>query len=225
MCVSDGVCVCSVYNNRNVELPMLCHVKCLIASCNTTIPLTLPLPQARGIDIPMLDNVINYNFPDKAKLFLHRVGGCGLDHVMSCDCHVIVAAGRVARAGRTGSAYSLVSTDELPYFIDLHLFISRPVIFAKPVLEDDAALGMYVYVLQPQHCSCVCCLCSIPGVYGSVPQSILDDEAECVHRLHEQNCDLVCRKKQKLNIFGLYNLPPPSCPPLPLSLSFSLSLL
>ena len=48
---------------------------------------------ARGIDIPLLDNVINYHFPAKCKLFVHRVG-------------------RVARAGRTGIAYSLVATDE-----------------------------------------------------------------------------------------------------------------
>jgi len=59
---------------------------------------------ARGIDIPLLDNVINYHFPAKSKLFVHRVG-------------------RVARAGRQGTAYTFVGLDEIPYFIDLQLFL------------------------------------------------------------------------------------------------------
>ena len=49
---------------------------------------------ARGIDIPLLDCVINVDFPSKPKLFVHRVG-------------------RVARAGRSGTAYSLVSPEEV----------------------------------------------------------------------------------------------------------------
>lgn len=61
---------------------------------------------ARGIDIPLLDCAVNYDFPPKAKLFVHRVG-------------------RVARAGRAGTAYSLCCRDDLPYLVDLHLFLGR----------------------------------------------------------------------------------------------------
>ncbi|CAG8710844.1 13902_t:CDS:2, partial [Cetraspora pellucida] len=48
---------------------------------------------ARGIDIPILENVINYDFIDSSKMFVHRVG-------------------RTARAGRKGCAYSLITPEE-----------------------------------------------------------------------------------------------------------------
>lgn len=41
---------------------------------------------ARGIDIPELDNVINYNFPAKPKLFVHRVGKSFLNIVQTLLC-------------------------------------------------------------------------------------------------------------------------------------------
>jgi len=38
---------------------------------------------------------------------------------------LFVYPGRVARAGRSGTAYSLVSQDEVPHLIDLHVFLGR----------------------------------------------------------------------------------------------------
>jgi len=73
---------------------------------------------ARGIDIPMLDIVINFNFPFKPKLFVHRVG-------------------RVARAGRFGCAISLVSHDETPYLHALHTFLGLPITLASQINTDQ----------------------------------------------------------------------------------------
>ena len=80
---------------------------------------------ARGIDIPILANVINYDFPAQPKIFVHRVG-------------------RTARAGKRGWAYSLVRTDDTAHVLDLQLFLSRrlctsrttgePADFAKDVV-------------------------------------------------------------------------------------------
>ena len=61
---------------------------------------------ARGIDIPLLDNVINFDFPDNQKLFIHRVG-------------------RTARAGRKGRVFNLVTVDELPYFFDIKYYLGK----------------------------------------------------------------------------------------------------
>uniref|UniRef100_A0A3Q0SIB9 RNA helicase n=1 Tax=Amphilophus citrinellus TaxID=61819 RepID=A0A3Q0SIB9_AMPCI len=109
---------------------------------------------ARGIDIPLLDNVINYNFPSKAKLFLHRVG-------------------RVGRAGRSGTAYSMICPDEMPYVYDLHLFLGRPVQFAAPEHTQGTLNAEYS-----------------DGVFGRVPQRILDDESSHLITAHENSLDL-----------------------------------
>jgi ATP-dependent RNA helicase DDX54/DBP10 len=67
---------------------------------------------ARGIDIPVLANVINYNFPSQPKVFVHRVG-------------------RTARAGQKGWSYSLINDMDAPYLLDLQLFLSKPLIVGK----------------------------------------------------------------------------------------------
>lgn len=38
--------------------------------------------------------------------------------------------GRVGRAGRSGTTYSMICPDEMPFVYDLHLFVGRPVQFA-----------------------------------------------------------------------------------------------
>lgn len=80
---------------------------------------------ARGLDVPHLDNVINFNFPAKSKLFVHRVGRC-------------------ARAGRSGTAYNIVCPDEYAYLVDLHLFLGRPLHIIPPsgsVENVEGAIG------------------------------------------------------------------------------------
>eukprot|EP00058_Branchiostoma_floridae_P023172 XP_002608662.1 hypothetical protein BRAFLDRAFT_211958 [Branchiostoma floridae] len=110
---------------------------------------------ARGIDIPMLDNVINYNFPCKPKLFVHRVG-------------------RVARAGRSGTAYSLVAPDETPLMLDLHLFLGRAVKVAGKDKSSEERI----------------CVPDWDGLYGKVPQSIIDDEDANIRVYQENNLEL-----------------------------------
>jgi len=61
---------------------------------------------ARGIDIPLLQNVVHYDFPPTLKLFIHR-------------------AGRTARAGQKGSSYAIVTPDELGYVHDLSTYVGK----------------------------------------------------------------------------------------------------
>ena len=111
---------------------------------------------ARGIDVPLLDNVVNFDFPTKPKLFVHR-------------------AGRAARAGRSGRAISLVEPEELPYLVDLHLYLGRR-LRPVPLGEDGTSLeakndGDLVD-------------------FAVLPPSLLEAEVERGQRIIESNPDL-----------------------------------
>ncbi|KAG5648471.1 hypothetical protein DXG03_003082 [Asterophora parasitica] len=106
---------------------------------------------ARGIDIPVLENVVNYDFPQGARVFVHRVG-------------------RTARAGRQGWAWSFTTNAELPYLLDLQLFLGRP-------LKNDVTEGgdrAYIDSL----------------VLGTFERSKIDEDVEYIRALENANHSL-----------------------------------
>jgi ATP-dependent RNA helicase DDX54/DBP10 len=99
---------------------------------------------ARGIDIPVLENVINYDFPQGARVFVHRVG-------------------RTARAGRQGWAWSFVTNAELPFLLDLRLFLGRPLV------NDVLEAGDQIYTESL--------------VLGNFPRETIDEDVEYIRSL------------------------------------------
>jgi len=106
---------------------------------------------ARGIDIPILENVVNFDFPHGARVFVHRVG-------------------RTARAGRQGWAWSFVTNGELPYLLDLQLFLGRPLVNNVPGDAD------HLYTENM--------------VLGTFQRDIIDEEIEYLRRLDDMNHSL-----------------------------------
>ncbi|MEX2442296.1 MAG: DEAD/DEAH box helicase [Alkalispirochaeta sp.] len=68
---------------------------------------------SRGIDVVDIDQVINYELPNEAESYVHRIG-------------------RTARAGRSGAAFSLCDNTELGNLKD----IQREIAHLIPVLDD-----------------------------------------------------------------------------------------
>lgn len=71
---------------------------------------------ARGVDIPNVDFVINYDLPEQAENYVHRVG-------------------RTGRGRRMGEAVSFCSEGEKPLLADIEAYTGR----AIPILEIDKA--------------------------------------------------------------------------------------
>ncbi|KAK0599125.1 hypothetical protein LWI29_002619 [Acer saccharum] len=134
---------------------------------------------ARGIDIPLLDNVINCDFPPKPKIFVHRVG-------------------RVARASRTGTAFSFVTSDDMPYVLDLNLFLSKP-IWAAPTEEKvlqymDGVMSKIDDTVANGETVC-----------GGFPQTVLDLVSNCIQETIDSSGELIALQKACTNAFRLYS--------------------
>ena len=106
---------------------------------------------ARGIDIPMLANVINYDFPAQPKIFVHRVG-------------------RTARAGRKGFNYNIIENGDLPYLLDLQLFLGRKLATS---LDEPRPNSLATDI-----------------VVGSCPRSGIEPSSEYIAKLLEADGDL-----------------------------------
>ena len=68
---------------------------------------------ARGLDIPSISHVINYDLPSNPEAYVHRIG-------------------RTGRAGRSGIAISLVNEEQRLYVRDIELVIGK-------ILDTEAA--------------------------------------------------------------------------------------
>ncbi|KAI9185728.1 hypothetical protein LWI28_010155 [Acer negundo] len=133
---------------------------------------------ARGIDMPLLDNVI------KPKIFVHRVG-------------------RAARAGRTGTAFSFVTSDDMPYLLDLNLFLSKPIWAAlteENVLQDmDGVMSNIDDVVANGE-----------TVYRHFPQTVLDLVLDRIRETIALSGELISLQKACTNAFRLYSKTKPS---------------
>lgn len=121
---------------------------------------------ARGIDIPVLANVINYSLPSSPKVFIHRVG-------------------RTARAGRRGWAYTIVKEQDIPYLLDLELFLGRKLLLTRQHKEGNDVSYTNRLVL------------------GSLPRDGLEHQMEEVEAIVKESYDIkvlrdVARKGEKL---------------------------
>ncbi|CAN7080691.1 unnamed protein product [Brassica oleracea var. botrytis] len=87
---------------------------------------------SRGLDIPSVDMVINYDIPTNSKDYIHRVG-------------------RTARAGRSGVGISLVNQYELEWYLQIEKLIGKKL--PEYPAEEDEVLSLLERVSEAKKLS------------------------------------------------------------------------
>ncbi|QQP55433.1 DEAD (AspGluAlaAsp) box polypeptide 54 [Caligus rogercresseyi] len=76
---SAGISNTFIYSQLDPSARKINTAKFTTKQCSVLVVTDLA---ARGIDIPLLDNVINFHFPAKSKLFIHRVGRVAMAYMI-----------------------------------------------------------------------------------------------------------------------------------------------
>lgn len=121
--VKDGIDAAAIHGNKSQSA----RTKALSGFKNHTIRVLVATDiAARGLDIEGLPQVVNYELPNVAQDYVHRIG-------------------RTGRAGLPGHAVSLVCPDEMQYLRDIERLLKKKIELKKaqgydgPVPEDIAA--------------------------------------------------------------------------------------
>ena len=102
----DGISAAAIHGNKSQGA----RTKALAQFKNGSIGVLVATDiAARGIDIDQLPQVVNFELPNVAEDYVHRIG-------------------RTGRAGSTGAALSLVDSEEMGYLKDIEKLIKRSIV-------------------------------------------------------------------------------------------------
>ena len=100
---SNGIKAEAIHGNKSQGA----REKALRGFKNRTIRILVATDIAsRGIDVDKLSHVINFEIPEQAETYVHRIG-------------------RTGRAGASGVALSFCASEEMPYLRDIHKLIRK----------------------------------------------------------------------------------------------------
>jgi len=110
--VSDGIMAAAIHGNKSQGARTRALADFKAGKVRVLVATDIA---ARGLDINQLPHVVNYELPNVAEDYIHRIG-------------------RTGRAGHEGEAMSLVCVDELKLLADIERLIKRDI--AKVVIDD-----------------------------------------------------------------------------------------
>ncbi|MBI5625698.1 MAG: RNA helicase, partial [Nitrosomonadales bacterium] len=101
----DGIPAAAIHGNKSQPA----RTRALAQFKDGSLPVLVATDiAARGLDIDQLPHVVNFELPNIAEDYVHRIG-------------------RTGRAGSSGAAISLVDSEELPYLKSIERLIKREI--------------------------------------------------------------------------------------------------